>query len=143
MQVQEQSQPQGIGVDNLFRVCMIDGVAHFAQYYFRCAVPPDSSFDADGTGIFVYTDVERERIRKWLAQQQIEYVEEIIPPSVESAMTNGVKYTSRSEILAHIQDKKPPASLQMKDILTRLEAAEQKVRESELKIASIESVRPK
>ena len=110
--------------------CTIDGVAHFGRWLLRCKVEREVEITHHVTdeGIICYTEKERERAERWLKDKGIEYKAEELPinPILEEK-AEGIKYTSRSEALAHLAEDREPESEKINRLIRRVEAAEEEL----------------
>lgn len=89
----------------------VDGTAQYAKWLLRARVSGDHPFNADQEGVFCFDYRERiaaeERLNKQGTTCQVEELPE--PPGF--AVTRGIKYASRSEVLAHIEQGIEPESM--------------------------------
>ena len=127
------------------RICTVDGVAHYAKYLIRAKELPEGDpffrFPSNEEGIVCFTDRELARAEAWLKEQGIgkdEYKIEELQPPPGFEKTVGVKYASRSEAIAHIEQDIEPESLVLTRLRERVDAAERRAEAAELKAEAAE-----
>ena len=121
----------------------VDGVAHYAKYLLKTKELPGGPihFPACKGGILCFTDRELARAEAWLKEQGIgkdEYKIEELQPPPGFEKTVGVKYASRSEAIAHIEQGIEPESLVLTRLRERVDAAERRAEAAELKAEAAE-----
>lgn len=123
----------------------VDGVAHYAKYLLKTKELPEGDpffrFPSNEEGIVCFTDRELARAEAWLKEQGIgkdEYKIEELQPPPGFEKTVGVKYASRSEAIAHIEQDIEPESLVLTRLRERVDAAERRAEAAELKAEAAE-----
>ena len=129
------------------RICTVDGVAHYAKYLIRAKELPEGDpffrFPSNEEGIVCFTDRELARAEAWLKEQGIgkdEYKIEELQPPPGFEKTVGVKYASRSEAIAHIEQDIEPESLVLTRLRERVDAAERRAEAAEQKAERAEGM---
>jgi len=99
-------------------MAVIDGIVHFAKWLVK--------FETES--MYCYTVAEKDALLLHLQRRDIKYTIEEVPEPVDTVTkTQGIKYNSRSEALAHIQENKTPDSIILPRVLDRLVAIEEKL----------------
>lgn len=126
----------------------VDGVAHYAKYLLKTKELPGGPIHfpacpACKGGILCFTDRELARAEAWLKEQGIgkdEYKIEELQPPPGFEKTVGVKYASRSEAIAHIEQDIEPESLVLTRLRERVDAAERRAEAAEQKAERAEGM---
>ena len=126
------------------RICVVDGKAYYAKYLLRAKLPDGPiRFPACADGMLCFTDRELARAEAWLKEQGIgkdEYKIEELQPPPGFEKTVGVKYASRSEAIAHIEQDIEPESLVLTRLRERVDAAERRAEAAEQKVERAEGM---
>lgn len=122
------------------RIQINDGVAIFATHFISAAIDRTDEkireklafYQVEADGIAIYPDQDVLEAEWALRELKIPYTVEVLQPDLAHvAKTQGIKYASRSEAIAHLLEGKEPESLALPNLIKRL--AEKEVEIVEMK----------
>jgi hypothetical protein len=118
-------------------VSMRDGHAVFGKWLLRGAATP-GSFDVRPEGTVCYSDEEREVAERILQERGIPYTVE--PITVDDSLktkTQGIRYGSRSEVLAHLESGIEPEGMRVATLTARCSLLENELQTVKSELAAV------
>ena len=106
------------------KICVIGNTAYCAKWLVNADFTDNFLFYVEPEGVYCYTKQELEKVKHLLSVQGITYQIKDLPEPPGFSVTKGIKYASRSEALAHIEQGIEPESMLIPNLKKQLAAAE-------------------
>lgn len=125
----------------------VDGVAFYAKYLLRAGTEAGTKIEGKdeaapfrirGEGVYCFDDAELTRAESYLAEHGVEYKLEKLPVPTNWRRTEGVKYASLEEVMAHLEQGIEPESMTIPRLRERMQAAESRAEAAEDKAEAAE-----